>query len=65
MSSAFSVHGVRYQVRNVERSIALYTQHLGFKVQRCFQHGEAASYEQGSNGWSREAARLTESNCDC
>jgi glyoxylase I family protein len=28
-----SVHGVRYQVKNVARSVAFYTQHLGFKVE--------------------------------
>jgi catechol 2,3-dioxygenase-like lactoylglutathione lyase family enzyme len=28
-----SVHGVRYQVKEVARSIAFYTQHLGFKLE--------------------------------
>ena len=28
------VHGVRYQVKNVARSVAFYTQHLGFTVGR-------------------------------
>ena len=28
------VHGVRYIVRDVERSIAFYTQHLGFKLEQ-------------------------------
>ena len=28
----FSVWGVRYQVKDVERSIAFYTRHLGFKL---------------------------------
>jgi glyoxylase I family protein len=28
-----SVHGVRYQVTNVERSVAFYTQHLGFTLE--------------------------------
>jgi len=27
------VHGVRYQVKDVARSVAFYTQHLGFKVE--------------------------------
>lgn len=27
-----SVHGIRYQVKDVTRSIAFYTQHLGFQV---------------------------------
>jgi glyoxylase I family protein len=28
-----NVHGVRYQVKNVARSVAFYTQHLGFKLE--------------------------------
>ena len=28
-----SVHGVRYQAKDVARSIAFYTQHLGFKLE--------------------------------
>jgi glyoxylase I family protein len=28
-----SVHGVRYQVKDVARSVAFYAQHLGFKVE--------------------------------
>ena len=28
------VHGVRYQVKDVARSVAFYTQHLGFKLGR-------------------------------
>ena len=28
-----SVHGVRYQVKDVARSVAFYTQHLGFTLQ--------------------------------
>ena len=28
-----SVHGVRYHVKDVARSVAFYTQHLGFKVE--------------------------------
>ena len=28
------VHGLRYIVRDVERSIAFYTQHLGFKLEQ-------------------------------
>ena len=33
--SAFikSIHGVRYQVKDVARSVAFYTQHLGFKLE--------------------------------
>jgi glyoxylase I family protein len=27
------VHGIRYQVKDVARSVAFYTQHLGFKVE--------------------------------
>jgi glyoxylase I family protein len=29
-----SVHGIRYQVKDVARAIAFYTQHLGFKLER-------------------------------
>ena len=28
-----SVHGVRYHVKDVARSVAFYTQHLGFKME--------------------------------
>src|SRR5215510_7570168 len=28
-----SIHGVRYQVKDVVRSVAFYTQHLGFKLE--------------------------------
>src|SRR5262245_6353754 len=28
-----SVHGIRYQVKDVARSVAFYTQHLGFKLE--------------------------------
>ena len=31
-SSAMDFHGVRYQVKDVKRSIEFYTKHLGFKV---------------------------------
>jgi glyoxylase I family protein len=29
-----SIHGIRYQVKDVARAIAFYTQHLGFKLER-------------------------------
>jgi glyoxylase I family protein len=29
-----SVHGVRYQVKDVARAVAFYTEHLGFKLER-------------------------------
>jgi glyoxylase I family protein len=29
-----SIHGVRYQVRDVARSVAFYTNHLGFKLEQ-------------------------------
>ena len=32
MHSAASFHGVRYQVKDVERSIDFYTRHFGFKL---------------------------------
>jgi glyoxylase I family protein len=28
-----SVHGIRYQVRDIARAVAFYTQHLGFKLE--------------------------------
>jgi glyoxylase I family protein len=31
---AISVHGVRYQVKDVARASAFYTEHLGFKLER-------------------------------
>ena len=31
-SSDLGFHGVRYQVKDVKRSISFYTEHLGFKV---------------------------------
>ncbi|HEV7387727.1 MAG TPA: VOC family protein [Gemmatimonadaceae bacterium] len=31
-STALRFHGVRYQVKDVSRSISFYTEHLGFKV---------------------------------
>jgi catechol-2,3-dioxygenase len=37
--SMISVWGVRYQVKDVERSIAFYTQYLGFKLDQ--QSGSA------------------------
>ena len=46
MKSAISVHGVRYQVKNVERSIAFYTQHLGFKL----EHQANSAFASVSNG---------------
>jgi len=46
MKSAISVHGVRYQVKDVERSIAFYTQHLGFKV----EHQAGSAFASVSNG---------------
>ena len=32
-AGAFSVHGVRYQVADVARAVAFYTQRLGFKLE--------------------------------
>jgi glyoxylase I family protein len=31
--AAMTLHGVRYQVQDVERSIAFYTQNLGFELE--------------------------------
>jgi glyoxylase I family protein len=46
MGSVITVHGVRYQVTNVERSIAFYTQHLGFKL----EHQAGSAFASVSNG---------------
>src|SRR6266498_2001959 len=32
-STIFSLHGVRYQVTDVARAVAFYTNHLGFKLE--------------------------------
>jgi glyoxylase I family protein len=46
MKSGVSVHGVRYQVRDVERSVAFYSQHLGFKL----EHQAGSAFASVSNG---------------
>ena len=46
MKSAISVHGVRYQVKDVERSIPFYTQNLGFKL----EHQAGSAFASVSNG---------------
>ncbi len=33
MTGIFSVHGVRYQVSDVARAVAFYTNHLGFRLE--------------------------------
>lgn len=33
MHPLFQLHGVRYQVRDVSRAVAFYTEHLGFKLE--------------------------------
>lgn len=40
-------HGVRYQVRDVLRSVAFYTEHLGFKLEH--QHPAFASVSLGNS----------------
>jgi len=44
--TAISVHGIRYQVKDVERSIAFYTQHLGFKL----EHQAGSAFASVTNG---------------
>ena len=34
MTTAATLHGVRYQVKDIERSIDFYTRRLGFKLER-------------------------------
>jgi len=40
------VHGVRYQVKDIARAVAFYTQHLGFKV----QHQQPSAFASVSLG---------------
>lgn len=44
-----SVHGVRYQVKDVARSVAFYTQHLGFKL----EHQQLPAFASVSLGDSK------------
>ncbi len=44
----FRAGAVRYQVKEVDRSVAFYTKHLGFKVERHF--GAGAPFASVSNG---------------
>jgi glyoxylase I family protein len=47
------IHGVRYQVKDVARSVAFYTQHLGFKLERqalpAFAHRARGRCRAGSS----------------
>jgi glyoxylase I family protein len=47
-SSVFRTGAVRYQVKDVDRSVAFYTRHLGFKVEQ--QFGAGAPFASVSNG---------------
>jgi glyoxylase I family protein len=44
-----SVHGIRYQVKDVARAVAFYTQHLGFKL----EHQQLPAFASISLGSSR------------
>jgi len=44
----FRAGAVRYQVKDVDRSVEFYTRHLGFKVEQ--QFGEGAPFASVSNG---------------
>jgi glyoxylase I family protein len=44
---AFRAGAVRYQVRDVDRSVAFYTKHLGFKVEQRFAGAPFASVSSG------------------
>jgi glyoxylase I family protein len=44
----FRAVAIRYQVKDVDASIAFYTQHLGFQVER--QFGAGAAFGSVSNG---------------
>src|SRR5438552_130248 len=45
---AFRAGAVRYQVKDVDRSVTFYTKHLGFKVEQ--QFGAGAAFASVSNG---------------
>jgi glyoxylase I family protein len=42
----FSVHGVRYQVKDVARAVAFYTEHLGFRL----EHQQLPAFASASLG---------------
>ena len=42
----FHVWGVRYQVKDVDRAVAFYTQHLGFKL----EHQQGSAFAKVTNG---------------
>jgi Predicted enzyme related to lactoylglutathione lyase len=44
-----SVHGIRYQVKDVARAVTFYTQHLGFKL----EHQQLPAFANVSLGSSR------------
>ena len=46
MKAGITLHGVRYQVQDVERSIAFYTQNLGFEL----EHQAGSAFASVSNG---------------
>lgn len=48
MNPEFRAGSVRYLVKEVERSLAFYTKHLGFKVERQFPNAPFASVTNGS-----------------
>ena len=45
---AFRAGAVRYEVKDVDRSLAFYTKHLGFKVEQQFAGAPFASVSNGS-----------------
>ncbi len=46
MTLLFTVWGVRYLVKDVDRSVAFYTRHLGFKL----EHQQGPAFARVSNG---------------
>ena len=71
-----NVHGIRYQVKDVARAIAFYTNHLGFKLERqrlpafanislgdaqIILSGPGASRITANAKWSNPGARRVES----
>ena len=61
----FRAAAVRYQVKDVDKSVEFYTKHLGFKVEQ--QFGAGAPFASVSNGGSPSglAARIVRGPAPC
>ena len=52
-----AIHGIRYQVKDVARSVAFYTQQLGFKL----EHQQLPAFASVSLGHDADPAQRTRS----